>query len=120
MANSFHSGALVISLDFELNWGVRDSRRVEPYRENLLGVRRVVPALLELFRKYDIHATWATVGFLFCRTREELLAAAPALRPRYVDRRLSPYPAIGEIGANEQTDPLHYAASLIETIQRFP
>jgi hypothetical protein len=35
-------GALVISLDFELHWGVRDKRSVASYRENLLGARRAV------------------------------------------------------------------------------
>jgi peptidoglycan/xylan/chitin deacetylase (PgdA/CDA1 family) len=116
----FHSGALVISLDFELYWGVRDSRPLDQYRENLLGARQAVPALLEMFRKYNIHATWATVGFLFCRTREEALAAAPAGRPQYRDRRLCPYRALSGVGADEQADPFHYAASLLETIRGYP
>jgi hypothetical protein len=59
------SGILVISLDFELYWGVRDVFALEEYASNLLGVRKVVPAVLQLFDQYGIHATWATVGFLF-------------------------------------------------------
>ena len=65
-------GALVISLDFELYWGMRDVRGIENYRETLLGERLVVPALLQLFQEYEIHATWATVGFMFCETRDTL------------------------------------------------
>jgi peptidoglycan/xylan/chitin deacetylase (PgdA/CDA1 family) len=116
----FPSGALVISLDFELHWGVRDSRTLRTYRENLLGARKAVPALLDLFRKYSVHATWATVGFLFCRSREELLAAAPHARPHYEDRSLCPYQDLAGIGADEAADPFHYAPSLVEGIRSCP
>ena len=54
-----------ISLDFELYWGVRDKRSVGAYKDHLLGVQRAVPELLGLFEKNGVHATWATVGFLF-------------------------------------------------------
>src|SRR5262249_3591019 len=114
------NGALVISLDFELNWGVRDSRPGPGYRANLLGVREVVSGLLDLFARYRIHATWATVGLLFCRSREEMLDSAPVLRPQYADPRLSPYADILRVGASEAQDPLHYGASLIDRIRRAP
>src|SRR5437588_7208923 len=110
--------ALVISLDFELYWGVRDHLELNAYKENILGVRQAVPALLELFAGYGIHATWATVGFLFCRNREEILASVPDLKPHYVDGRLSPYDSIGEVGASESDDPFHYAPSLIAMIAK--
>lgn len=111
-------GTFVISLDFELLWGVRDKRSVETYGENLRGVRRVVPGLLHLFDTYGIHATWATVGLLFCRDRDEMMAALPpeGLRPAYDDMNLSPYPTIGEAGVDEDGDPYHYAPSLITEI----
>ena len=35
-------GALVISLDFELLWGVRDKRTIADYGPNILGVRKAV------------------------------------------------------------------------------
>jgi len=112
-------GALVISLDFELDWGVRDTLSLNGgYRENLLGAREVVPKLLALFDRYEIAATWATVGFLFASSREGLLAASPAVKPQYHDVRLDPYRA--EIGDDEQSDPLHYAASLVELIAAQP
>jgi peptidoglycan/xylan/chitin deacetylase (PgdA/CDA1 family) len=113
-------GTFVISLDFELHWGVRDHRTVAEYRENLLGVRRVVPALLALFSEYGIHATWATVGFLFFESRDELLAALPNERPHYVERKLDPYAALDEVGKNEKEDPYHFAPTLIRMIQATP
>lgn len=112
-------GALVISLDFELHWGVRDHKRADgPYRRWLLGVWEVVPALLDLFAREEIAATWATVGMLFARSRAELLGAFPDRRPRYHDPALDPY---GEaVGEGEDDDPLHYAPSLVERIRRTP
>lgn len=110
------TGTFVISLDFELYWGVRDTKPLGAYRDNLRGVRRVVPALLELFSEYDIRATWATVGFLFCESREELIEFLPEIRPHYVDDDLSPYDELHELGKGEDDDPYHYAPSLIEAI----
>ena len=55
-------GLFIISLDFELLWGVRDKRTKETYGQNILGVQEVIPQLLDLFDKYDITATFATVG----------------------------------------------------------
>jgi peptidoglycan/xylan/chitin deacetylase (PgdA/CDA1 family) len=112
-------GALVLSLDFELAWGLRDQiRHPDEARERLLGARQAVPRLLELFEEFQVSATWATVGFLFAATREELRRFAPSLEPEYRDPRLSPYQE--PLGDSEQDDPFHYAASLVRAIQRTP
>lgn len=110
----------VISLDFELFWGLRDHRRLEAIGPRLLGVRKAVPALLELFQRYGIRATWATVGFLFARSREEMLSCLPRRLPAYARTELSPYAHIAEIGANEKEDPYHFAPSLIAEIAATP
>jgi peptidoglycan/xylan/chitin deacetylase (PgdA/CDA1 family) len=112
-------GALVLSLDFELAWGLRDQMTGDSqFRERLMGARRVVPRLLELFEEFEVSATWATVGFLFARSREELLRFAPADRPAYENDRLSPYQEV--LGESEEDDPIHYAASLVRAIQQTP
>lgn len=84
-------GVFTISLDFELYWGVRDKRSVAQYRDNLLGVRRAIPEMLRLFSNNDIHATWATVGFLFCDDLSDLQANIPPSLPTYDRIELSPY-----------------------------
>ncbi len=109
-------GGFVISLDFELHWGVRDHRSVDQYRANLLGVRQAVPAILELFGRYGIHATWATVGFLFFKTLDDLKTGLPDELPLYRDALLDPYAALSEVGGNEDEDPFHFAPSLIRKI----
>lgn len=107
---------LVISLDFELMWGLRDLANAGIYRRNVLGVRQAIPATLELFKKYDIHATWAAVGLLLFDTKAELEKYLPSVRPSYQRHSLSPYPALPEIGDNERSDPLHYGLSLAAKI----
>jgi hypothetical protein len=47
--------------------------------------------MLDLFAERDVGATWATVGFVFCGTKDELMAARPPVLPRYADPRLSPF-----------------------------
>ena len=115
-----NNGRFVISLDFELHWGVRDKVSVLDFRENLLGARAAIPQMLELFQHYQIHATWATVGFLFCKSRSELLASVPNTLPQYEDKALSPYAHLHEIGIDEEDDPFHFAKSLIDLIANSP
>src|SRR5688500_10679211 len=113
-------GTFVISLEFELHWGVCDRLEVEDYRENLLGARRAIPRLLDLFAEFEIHATWATVGMLLYGRRTELLAAVPAQIPDYVNRHLSPYPRLAEIGVDEASDPSHFGRELVDLIRNAP
>lgn len=113
-------GILIISLDFELFWGVRDVVPLERYRENLLGVRQAIPAILRTFEEFGVHATWATVGFLFFDSKAELCAHVPEKLPRYDDARLSPYPTVSSLGETESVDPFHFGRSLLECIRSTP
>jgi peptidoglycan/xylan/chitin deacetylase (PgdA/CDA1 family) len=114
------AGNLVISLDFELHWGVRDQIPVSGYRERLLGVRQAIPALLRLFREREIRATWATVGLLMAESRDEIEAVMPRVRPVYADPRFDPYQELASIGRDEESDPFHYAPSLVREIVATP
>lgn len=113
-------GIFTVSLDFELYWGVRDTKRLENYKKNLTGARLAIPAILKLFDEYNIHATWTIVGFLFFETRDELIKGLPAKKPTYIKSEFSPYDHINKIGNNEKEDPFHYAPSLIKTISSYP
>jgi peptidoglycan/xylan/chitin deacetylase (PgdA/CDA1 family) len=107
----------VISLDFELYWGVRHLPSVRRYFPNLIGARMAIPALLDLFSEFGIHATWATVGFLFCNQTRTLLKFAPSHhRPEYENRVLSPYHDLPPEGATETPESVFFAPSLIRLI----
>lgn len=120
MNGASRQSAFVISIDFELAWGVRDRADLDAYKQNLFGAREAVPALLRLFAEYQVHATWAAVGFLFCDSRQEAVAASPAMLPQYRDRALFPYDELPQRGRNEAEDPLHFAPSLLRMIQAAP
>ena len=114
------AGTLLVSLDFELFWGMLDQCALEEYRDNVLGGRKAIPQLLELFQKYGIHATWAAVGFLFAENYEELKQYFPELRPTYREENLSPYDWFSRIGEDEQSAPCFYGASLLRLVSQAP
>lgn len=70
-------GRLVISLDFEMCWGMADVAKISELAPVMQRVHSVVPRLVALFEKYGIHATWATVGALMAKDRAEFLRYLP-------------------------------------------
>jgi peptidoglycan/xylan/chitin deacetylase (PgdA/CDA1 family) len=117
-------GYFVVSLDFELFWGMTDATTLATYRDNIAGERTAIPRMLKLFSEYGIHATWATVGMAMCRTKTELLSLLPPhdLRPTYPDPRMSTYHYIEQtkLGESELDDIYHYGPSLVEEILKTP
>jgi peptidoglycan/xylan/chitin deacetylase (PgdA/CDA1 family) len=109
-------GIFTVSLDFELYWGVRDKRTIEGYGENLRGVQQAIPEILRVFRGSDIHATWATVGFLFFDDAADLKRNLPVLRPTYQRPGLSPYAYIESPSRLEAM--YHFAPALIDRISQ--
>ena len=115
------AGTLIVSLDFELFWGMLDCCALEDYQQNILGGRKAIPELLKLFEKYGIHATWATVGFLFADDKEQLRKFFPEQQlPTYARCDVSPYPWFDRIGSDEETAPCFFAPSLVELVAGTP
>lgn len=115
------NGKFVISLDFELLWGVRDKKTIQTYGKNIEGVQQVIPGLLEQFQKNGIKATFSTVGFLFFESKKELLENVPDLKPNYNDPNLSPYNGHFDLVGNDwKSDNYHFAPELIRAIQNDP
>lgn len=83
--------ALVISLDFELFWGVGAAHSVASYGRNVQGEWLAVPKLLGLFRRYGIRASWATVGMVMCRNYKEWHEIRPSAMPGYRHSGVSSY-----------------------------
>ena len=119
--NIMKNGKFIISLDFELMWGVRDKKDKTTYGDNIICVHKVIPQLLETFRKYDIKATFSTVGFLFFKTKQELLSNIPNVKPTYSDNNLSPYNGhFNLVGDDCKSDLYHFSPNLISEIQKYP
>lgn len=85
-------GSFVISLDFELNWGMIDKSSVEEYgNSHVAHVPEAVMGMLTLFDKYDVKATFATVGLIMLNDKNEAVSMAPSQKPSYKNPILSPY-----------------------------
>lgn len=113
---------LLVSLDFELFWGVCSSRSLDAYKDHVLGGREAIPKLLDLFEKHSIHATWATVGFIFADDYEDAgrFFPAEADRPSYDNAGVSSYLYFPERIGRTDESACYYAPSLIERISKSP
>jgi len=89
-------GTLTISIDLELAWGVWDSLTPEQLRMAETAERPISAALIELFDRHSIQATWAMVAASSMRrARRYAPAAKPAgLRPTSSSISRAPRPAM--------------------------
>ncbi len=110
--------SIVISLDFELRWGVHDvlGSNVDGYRANLEGVRDTVPAVLDVLRQRRLPATWATVGAVACRSWDDYFERAPA-PPVYRDPTLV---FDRRIVDRDPDGTLHFAPDLVRQVVDTP
>lgn len=113
-------GNLVFSLDFELFWGAPERWDTQQKNDYFLNTRFAIPQILNLFEQYGIRATWATVGFLFFRTKEELETFIPDEKPTYSNEKLDNYKRIEDIGSDEESDKFRFANSIIHQIIPVP
>jgi hypothetical protein len=112
-------GTLIISLDFELHWGVfRTVAAGSHYMRNIYNTPQVVQSILQIFSERKVSATWAVVGLLFAASRSMIEEFSPDVKPEYEYPEYNPYQL--SIGKDEIEDPLHYAPSLIKKIQLVP
>lgn len=116
------NGSFVISLDFELMWGVRDVVTKQTYGQHILGVHTALPKILHCFNEHNIKATFAVVGFLFFKNKEDILRFLPSELPGYSDNNLSPYGEYMEnvVGNNYDADRYHFGWPLLEKIKTTP
>jgi len=113
------SGVFTVSLDFEFYWGVHDKRTLASFKPSLGNIRSVIEETLALFEQYEVHATWATVGFLFSANPDELRESLPQIRPRYAHQEYSPYDYVAQLKDPNDNEFL-FAKNLIKKIAETP
>lgn len=92
MNSNINYGSLVISLDFEMMWGCHDWSTPQEYGvTNIKSVRYVIDSMLKMFSMYGVHATFATVGLVFCKNTSDVEHYLPSIKPTYENINLSPY-----------------------------
>lgn len=109
---------IIISIDFEMRWGVHDiyGCNIDGYRANLENVRYIIPKMIQLFRERNIRATWATVGALALDSWDEYFSFAPS-PPIYENNKLTIDPAYADIDPDGL---LHFAPDLVRNIINTP
>jgi len=111
-------GALVISLDFEMLWGMRDHTSLESsYAQTIKKVPEVSEKLLALFQKYQVHATWATVGLLMADEEEKRVQNLPLHHPSYVNKALDSYTYLEEAKREKE---YYQCGTLLDSIKQTP
>jgi len=104
-------GALVLSADFELDWGHGPETRNHVYGRN---GRRYFPGLMRFLEDHQVPVTWATVGHLFLESCGEGGNAHQDM-PEPEENWYSQDPCSGV-----QDAPGRYAPDLIKRIQESP
>ena len=115
---SLKNGLFIISLDFELFWGIHDENYSISELNSLKETRKVVLQLIELFLKYNIHVSFSTVGFLFAKNKKELFQYLPKKRPSYTNTNFSAYHKLEELPDEEDEASIYYASTLLDYISK--
>jgi len=115
-----NKGRFIISLDFELFWGMSDIMNINSSKTQFYfkNTRNIIPDYISIFEKYNVKVTWATVGFLFARSKSELNKFIPEKLPCYNKLNLNNFNFISTIKRNEKNSPLLIANSLINKINK--
>lgn len=111
---------LIVSLDFELYWGVQDCIELKDYQLRIKNGLKAIPQALELFKKYGIHATWATVGMIFADnvSMAKRFSPDPSKRPSYVNESLSGYRCFDQGDIVQEPD-CFFAPATIDRILQY-
>lgn len=109
-------GTLIISLDFELVWGLFDHIKIKDKVSYFNNTLVAIPQILHIFEQNNIRATWATVGMLFNENWEEWYSNIPEVLPTYDRIELNPY-VYGKRHQRSGLDKFFFAPYLIKAIQ---
>ncbi|MBD0332887.1 MAG: polysaccharide deacetylase family protein [Chitinophagaceae bacterium] len=113
-------GIFTISLDFELHWGVFDKRDRQSRESCYRNTLKLVPQMLELFAKYNVHVTWATVGSMFASCQKEWEQMRPSMLPEYAEDKYSAFLWAKENGLSEEFAWAHFAPEEVRSILDYP
>ncbi|GGD30204.1 polysaccharide deacetylase family protein [Flavobacterium orientale] len=112
-------GKFVISLDFELVWGIFDHISLPNKKAYFQNTLYVIPRILELFEKNNCKVTWATVGMLLNENWEQWRAMIPEDKPSYNNKNLDAY-TFGLTHEKSGYDHFFFAPQLVKRILATP
>ena len=111
------NGYFLISLDYELQWGRFDKVVLNEKRKlELENTLELIPKVLNLFADNNIAATWAAVGMMFNKNKDEWKHNLPSTIPSYNNTTLSPYNYFENIEKIDEYDKYFFALNSIKKI----
>ncbi len=113
-------GIFVISLDFELYWGIGDHIDYSAYMSYFDCTIKSIPKILALFQHYEIHCTWATVGMLWNEDWQTWHNSKPNILPSYRNEQLNNYYLAEQIDKTTAKDEHFFALQIIRKIASIP
>ena len=108
------NGKFVISLDFESHWGFFDNRTLDDCRSQLLNISTVIDKLLQMSQHYNVSITFATVGMMFAKDKNDIVKYTPELKPNYKNKDLNAYDLLNGIAETDQK--FYFAKDLVKKI----
>lgn len=117
------NGKFVISLDFELFWGLAgwEKDQLRAYQPRIEGAIEALERILEVFTKYDMRCTIAFVGGINKSSREDYLASSPTIKPSYSNSLFSSYDLLLSMEKEgEISDKLLFRPDVVEQLQENP
>lgn len=115
-------GTFIVSIDCEMLWGMRDHATKQSLTGSYVLVgHNTMLKILELFKKYNIHATWAFVGLCLLESKKQIYELAPQNKPTYCIKRLSNYEYIdNDYIDKDGPDPHYYSGDMASIIAKTP
>lgn len=111
-------GCFVISLDYEMMWGVKSFASPDGYgASNIKHVNEAIDNMLELFEKYKVNVTFAVVGLLFKNGKNDAISSSPNLKPTYKNQNLSPYYNDYIENIRDEDEKLYFAPEQIKKLK---
>lgn len=113
------NGCFVISLDFELFWGILDSVNYKENLDRILLTRDIVTDLITFFEKNKINVTWSTVGLLMLKSEYEFNnLKSQIVSPIYDNQKYNNYISFNELSKQGLVcEEVFFANSLINQLK---
>ena len=111
------SGYFLVSLDYELQWGSFDKVVLDENKKRELdNTLELITKILKQFGDNNIAATWAVVGMMFCKNKDEWEHNIPTTIPLYKNTELSPYQYFQTIENIKEYEKYFFALDSINAI----
>ena len=109
---------VLISLDFEMRWGVHDVYGInfKRGRHEIENAGHVVTSTLRMLAERNLRSTWATVGAIALNNWNEYFHYAPT-QPQYQNKNLAVKHEYADLDPDGH---LHFAPKIIEDIIKTP